>query len=501
MEIKDKKLMRELKEEYDLKYTDIPTGKTRIFEIHPLSKEGFDQYLDKNSYLHQFIKNPPIWIKENKNQNQNQFCTSKYNYNKEYDNIYEEEFEEEEENKDNQKFKSGAITINNDNFHKSIYHRHQNYQNQSNQNKDKKNETFFPMKTGQKFNPNSTSSNLNFNNASNKNYTMQNFDYNEEDEEKNNEYYGNGNVNNNELFANENENEENNKNEEEGINNLNNPYLNLPKLENNKEKEGKEKEKEAKDEISKENLLLKTSKNFIMNNNSNNIANNSNSKINLNFLKSHLDSTTKNFNGVHKNNSNKYNSLFYNKNKYKENYFNSFYNLKNSFDSIVLGKNNSHSLRKNGNFKSTEVPHLNYKRSSDNFRINLLRNKMEKTLKNELNGKSLIASMDKEGGVNEVIENINKENFKLRKYMNNINEFNTFNSTTTSNPISKANSTSHHFGGQSNFSNSSHSAMDSRSYHPNLKDILTSTNLRTSKLRLGNNKFMGERYNPNNYIN
>jgi hypothetical protein len=233
-----------------------------------------------------------------------------------------------------------------------------------------------------------------------------------------------------------------------------------------------------------------------MKNNNNNIDNKSN--LGLNFLKSTLQSTTRNSNGLNSinNDNNKYNSLFYNKNKYKENYFSSFYNLRDTFNSMEFGKNDSHTLRKNGNFKSDEIPHLTYKRSSDNFRINLLRNKMEKTLKNEQSGKSLIASMDKEGGVKEIIENINKQNFKLKKYLNNFNDFNNFNSTTTSN--SKSNSTSHHFG-QSNFSNKSN-FMDNKSYHPNLKDILTSTNLRTSKLRLGNNKFMGERYNPNNYV-
>ena len=44
----------------DFNYRETPTKKTRQYEVHPLSPDGVDQYLDKNSQLHKFLKSPTI---------------------------------------------------------------------------------------------------------------------------------------------------------------------------------------------------------------------------------------------------------------------------------------------------------------------------------------------------------------------------------------------------------------------------------------------------------
>lgn len=166
---------------------------------------------------------------------------------------------------------------------------------------------------------------------------------------------------------------------------------------------------------------------------------------------------------------------FYNTNKYKENYYDTLNSLKgNLFLQENFNKNknnlaNSYNSNNSGNFKYNSIPHLNSTRSSDNFRINLIRNKLENTLLNQSKDKyskdSLISSRKNEG-FDEINQKIRRENVKLIKYMDNINK---------------------------------NSEEKVKSHYPKLKDIMNSTSLRTTKTKLMNNKYMGERYNPANF--
>lgn len=50
----------------DFNYRVTPVKKTRQYEVHTLSVEGFNQYLNKDSYLHNFLKSPgALYTKEN----------------------------------------------------------------------------------------------------------------------------------------------------------------------------------------------------------------------------------------------------------------------------------------------------------------------------------------------------------------------------------------------------------------------------------------------------
>jgi hypothetical protein len=76
----------------DFNYRETPTKKTRQFEVHPLSVEGFNQYLNKDSYTHNFLKSPnALYTKENMNELA-------------YNNLYHENFlSSKNRNEDNEK--------------------------------------------------------------------------------------------------------------------------------------------------------------------------------------------------------------------------------------------------------------------------------------------------------------------------------------------------------------------------------------------------------------
>lgn len=142
--------------------------------------------------------------------------------------------------------------------------------------------------------------------------------------------------------------------------------------------------------------------------------------------------------------------------KYKENYVTSLANLKERIESPKnINSYNSEDFFKG--FKSYEVPHIYTKKKSENYKINLFHESLEKSIKYD---KSLQNSRNLD-----VI--INLENDKLRNYMNNLEKFVNINS--------------------------------SSSKFPNLIQITKMDKLKTSNLKIANNRYMGERYDPHNY--
>ena len=157
-------------------------------------------------------------------------------------------------------------------------------------------------------------------------------------------------------------------------------------------------------------------------------------------------------------NSSKIKVNFYNTTKYKEDYINKVENLKDKIKEKVFPKIDLRNLVKkkyfNG-FKSFEIPNLNTKTNSQNYRLNLIRNKLEGTLNNIV------------GNHNDNLhDRIEKENIKLKGYFDKVNIF---------------------------------SKNNSSSFYPSVGQITNSLNLRTTKISLLNNKFMGEKYDPMNY--
>jgi len=163
--------------------------------------------------------------------------------------------------------------------------------------------------------------------------------------------------------------------------------------------------------------------------------------------------------------------------KYKENYLNFALNLKENFANknnnnynLYTNRSNNDKLRirneilnteisnikgTNG-LKSYEIPHIqNNNKISDNYRINLLRQSLEKSIKYHkpnLNMENLE-------------EIIDEENNKLKIYMNKVHAF----------------------------------VEDNSNKHPNLNQITKMTKLRESHLRVSNSRYMGIKYDPLNY--
>lgn len=173
-------------------------------------------------------------------------------------------------------------------------------------------------------------------------------------------------------------------------------------------------------------------------------------------------------------------STFYNKNKYKEDYQTTYNDLKTNLDINEIGlgikysdtkSNSTNSNLNSGNFKSYEIPNLNYKRGSNNYRLNLIRNKIEKTLLTDQNKETnpidpLVCIKENED-FEEINEKIIGENEKLKKYMENLEK--------------------NHEEGR-------------KSFFPQLKELVNSNDLMTSRIKITNQKFMGDKYNPSNYL-
>jgi len=144
--------------------------------------------------------------------------------------------------------------------------------------------------------------------------------------------------------------------------------------------------------------------------------------------------------------------------KYKENYASCVANLKekfeNSKDSLINNpKNIINSKNPTDGFKSYEIPHICSGKSSENFRTNLFRENLEKSIK-YLKPKN-----------EDLEELIDEENNKLKIYMDKLDAFTGLNSPK----------------------------------HPNLNQITKMTKLRESNLRVANSRYMGSKYDPLNY--
>ena len=368
----------------DFNYRQTPVKKTRQYEVHVLSPDGLNQYLNKNSYLHNFLQSPSAMYK-----NINKKETG-YNFHENYSLQSPCEEDEKHYHRKNDVISLGRDTL------KKFYPRNSTNSQAPNQNQKIVAEENYKSPEIENFSSPQHQHRQQQKNEEQKNYW--------ENQEKQVSDFG---VRNLEVKKNSASVE---------------PFR-------------------THDSLNKQKSFLQTSKNFVVGSSRNSIKNVAQ-------------------------------ATFYNKDKYRENYRNSLNNLKSCFDNDAynFGNNNiKNNLTNSGNFKSYDIPHLNYKRGSDNFRINLIRNKLEKTLltgqnKEKNPNDTLIASKTNEG-FDEINEKIKGENDKLRKYMNHIHK-------------------------------NSEERMKS---HPNLKDIMNSTSLRTTKMKLMNNKYMGERYNPSNY--
>lgn len=359
----------------DFTYRTTPVKKTRMYEVHTLSPDGLHQYLDKNSYVHRFLKNPNSETVNKDEECQNNLYISDANLANKFSNkdLNRNLGESKDFNNKNQNEKGTVITINMNNFHKNIYYKPSNY---------------------------------NYSDGVEKNESS-----------KNNNLFSN--------FNNNHQNSELSKNEE------------FPLYE---KKQRSVEEKSNFDNISnnleskvKKNTFLQTSKQLLIN------------------PKKYIQ--------------NRYNQNRYNNQKYSEDYQTTINSLKEKFSNNFISntsKNSSSPQRITyGTFKSYEVPHLNTQRQSSNFRVNLIRNKLENTLLKTGKDSKHNSSVNDIDNLNKRIEDENK---KLKNYFDNINRF-----------------------------------TQDQGFYPSVSQITNSNNLRTTKVKLYNNKYMGERYDPSNF--
>lgn len=145
--------------------------------------------------------------------------------------------------------------------------------------------------------------------------------------------------------------------------------------------------------------------------------------------------------------------------KYKENYNSTVNDLKDKLENSINFQmpNKSKKTRKSPlGFKFYEIPHKNDKKPSNNYRINLLRESIERSIK--YNKPSTI---NKEN----LDELIGEENIRLKIFKNNLDAFTEINSLK----------------------------------HPNLNQITKMTKLKEWSLRISNSRHMGPKYDPHNY--
>ncbi len=386
----------------DFTYRQTPVKKTRVYEVHTLSQDGLNQYLDKNSYVHNFLKSISPH-RSSSNSNQNEFY-SQESKEKNKHQAYESDkhLKESSDFNNNRRDKGSVITINVNNFHKNIYYKPAS----DSVNKEKAEKVKFENNHNHSFN--NYSSNLNNNSES---YT------------------------NNDLINNENTNLDKENLETPVSENKKSPEKILSRENSNGNFEGR----------NKKNAFLQTSKHMLFNNH-------------------RLSKNNKNTNALSQGG--------FLSPKYSEDYNFAISTLKEDFFNNLIS-NNIHNSSKNvygnnrflqGNFKSYEIPHLEYKRNSSNFRINLIRDKLENTILKS--GKNSNVNPNKNEELDTINKKIQVENIKLKNYFENIDKF---------------------------------SKNNNQKMYPSVSEMTNSVNLRTTKLRLMNNKFMGERYDPTNY--
>jgi len=371
----------------DFTYRNTPVKKTRVYEVHTLSQDGLNLYLDKNSYVHKFLKNlSPTRTRMNFHPEINHYPSDKSLQNKaQHKDLNISMKGSKDFNSGKSQEKGSVITINLNNFHKNMYYR--------------------PICESMDFEKNEKLENSEtYNNMNNNNF---------------------GNCNNNSAII---ELDENVKLNEE-IDRINEE--NQKKIEEKKSVEFCSKPK------NKKNTFLQTSKHVFFNQNK----------------------YTQNQNYFRR----------FNSQKYSQDYNDAISNLKEKFNENM---SNFHTTKSPispdksnlGCFKSYEVPHLEYKRLSSNFRINMIRDKLENMFLK--NGKNTNVDPKNNEDLETISKKIEIENLKLKNYFSNINKF---------------------------------SKSDDHGLYPSVSEITNSNNLRTTKLRLLNNKYMGERYDPTNF--
>jgi hypothetical protein len=371
----------------DFTYRTTPIKKTREYEVHTLSQDGLNQYLDKNSYVHKFLKNLSPYRSTSNEFNQIKTYCPDINAKSKVQEYGSDKFLKEAKDLNNKRSDKGSvITINVNNFHKNIYYKPLSNSNNNEKSDQIKNESY------------SENNNINeFNSYNNQNYENENGILAKQSSEK--------------LIL------DNKKSIEE------NNYANF-------------------DYKHKKKTFLQTSKNLLFSQNRFSPNKNNNPLKQKGYLSP----------------------------KYSEDYNCAISNLK---EDLLNNSPNNNITSKNiftrnkfpiGNFKSYEVPHLEYKRNSSNFRINLIRKKLENTLSKT--GKNNNENPHNNEDLDSINKNIEFENLKLKNYFENINKF---------------------------------TKSDNQKQYPSVSDITNSVNLRTTKLKLSNNKFMGERYDPTNY--
>jgi hypothetical protein len=442
----------------DFNYRETPVKKTRQYEVHTLSIEGFNQYLKKDSYLHNFLKSPnALYTKENNNEllynnlQQENYLSPK--------NPYEEDEKFYHKKKD-------VILYNRETSRKfyprNLSQSHNQTQNQTQSHNSNINNIINSRDHSKLIEEeNNKSQYLQFENISGNFNSQQQKIEKEKEREKNEEQKNES--ENNQLY-----------NQDRNGQGHNSPNQNQNLFHSQVQGKGKGKEMHFND------YLVKGSGNFDGKKKTSAILDAFRSDHSLKkfkpFLQTNNNFYVKSLGQTSRNNNikNIAQTSFYNKDKYKENYYDSLNSLKGNLifeGNYPTNKNiTNKNLINSGNFKYNSIPHLNYTRSSDNFRINLIRNKLENTLLDnqikEKYPKETLISSKKNEGFDEINLKLKRENDKLIKYMDIFNK---------------------------------NSEEKVKSHYPKLKDIMNSTCLRTTKMKLMNNKYMGERYNPANF--
>jgi hypothetical protein len=365
----------------DFNYRSTPVNKTHVFEVHSLSPSGLNQYLDKNSYVHKFLKSVNPYKESNEF---NFYPEGNLNTCHNFNSIKSDVYDLTRSMNKNSSERNQVVSINQSNYHKNLYHK-----------------------------PSIQSSNYNQNQK------------------------------------------EENKTSTQDFTNLNS---------NDKDKEYNY---ETKNEKSEEDTQLDSNKKTCPQ--KSNFGNNlSKTAITLN-KKNHFLQTSKqvfNKNSFFQQNNNKHNR--YNSLKYSEDYLNTINTLKEKFSEDLNDNTFKHKILPKStlvNFKSYDVPHLEYKRQSNNFRINLIRDKLENTFLKSGKNSNVNFNHSANEDIKLINNKIEKENLKLKNYFDNVKKF----------------------------------TKKDHNLYPSVDQITNSVNLRTTKLRLLNNKYMGERYDPTNY--
>lgn len=390
------------------KYRNTPVKKTRQYEVRVLSQEGLNQYIQKESYMHNFLQSPAAIYANITNKNEK---AKGINFHDAYQIQRPLEDDDKLYHRKRDVISLGRDIVKNRN---SLRHSYSQIPNDITQ---------YPQED--LFSPKE-----NLNNSFNNNPKDQN------PEEKNKEIENSPNKNT--LKVNENSNSNANENKNKEVYNFN---------DNKKKKEFRQTAK---------NLYITQNRNIMKNAGS---------------------------------------SSFYYSNKYNENYQKSLINLKNNFEGNYFSPNNitnANKLTISGNFKSYEIPNMNFKKDSNNFRVNLLRNKLEKTLLNN----PYNFSQNEQENLNDI--NTNLKNSELNNNTQKI--IWPYGDKDINDKIKGENDKLKKYLTLNNHKNENIIANGRKSYYPNLKDIVSSTDLKTSNVKLNNNKYMGERYNPHNYV-